>query len=242
MRKINIISDIFSLITPKVCSGCGDKLSLGELTICTSCRMSLPFTYDWKRADNPAFTTLDGLYAIEWAASFGFYRKNSNYAKAIKNMKFKRAKVSAQHLGEWFAYEITTACDNLKDIDYIIPMPIHTLRYLWRGYNQSEEIAKGMAKILQVHIDTKVVKRVKIGRVQSRLSNKKARKQNSENMFKVTDVSKLLGKHILIIDDTLTSGSTMLSLIEVIKRADYNCKISVATLARSDKRSDLNNV
>lgn len=242
MQKTNIISNLLSLIAPKVCSGCGDKLSVGELTLCTSCRISLPFTYDWKRSDNPAFAAMDGRYKVEWAASFGYYRSKDNYARAIRNIKFKRAKLAAQHLGEWFAYEIVIAGDPLRDIDYIIPMPIHILRYLWRGYNQSEEIAKGMAKILRVPIDTKVVKRVKRGKVQSKLSGRDVRLKNSENMFKVVDVNRLKEKHILLIDDTLTSGSTLLSLIETIKKSDISCKISVATLARTDKRSDKDHV
>ncbi len=242
MQKTNLISNLLSLIAPIVCSGCGDKLSTGELTLCTSCRMSLPFTYDWKRADNPALFTLDGLHKVEWAASFGYYRQEGNYARAIKNIKFKRAKSAAHHLGEWFAYEIVIASDSLKEIDYIIPMPIHKLRQLWRGYNQSEEIAKGMAKILRVPIDTKVVKRIKIGKVQSRLSGKDIRIKNSENMFKVIDSSKLEGNHVLLIDDTLTSGSTLLSLIDTIKRSNNECKISVATLARVDKRTDIEHI
>ncbi len=126
----------------------------------------------------------------------------------------------------------------LKDVDVIVPMPIHFTRKLWRGYNQSDEIALGMARILRKPLERDAIKRVKIGKVQSTLTSKNARLKNSTDMFKVADMTNITGKHILLVDDVLTSGATMLSLIDCIKRADPECRISVATLSRSEKNSN----
>lgn len=238
MQKSNLISNLLALIIPRICVSCHEKLGEGEITLCTKCRMEIPFTYDWHRRDNPAMTTLNAEHEIESAASFCFYRRGERFTNIILNIKFKHQRLAAKQLGEWFARELQESDMNLNNIDAIIPLPLHKYRLWWRGYNQSECIAEGVAKVLNAPIYKDVVKRDVHSKVQSKMKGRWLRIKNAENIFKISNPSAINGKHILIIDDVLTTGATLRSLIKCISDHTEECKISVITLARTEKRVD----
>lgn len=238
MQKSNLISNLLALIIPRICVSCHEKLSEGEVSLCTKCRMEIPFTYDWHRPDNPAMITLSAENDIEQAASFCFYRRGEKFTNIILNIKFKHQKLAAQQLGEWFAREIKDSQMQFGDLDAIIPLPLHRYRLWWRGYNQAECIAKGVSKVLNIPIYKDSVKRDVHTKVQAKMQGRWLRIKNAENIFKVIDPASLNGKHILLIDDVLTTGATLRSLIKCIATNTELCKISVVTLSRTEKRVD----
>ncbi|MFI3320947.1 MAG: phosphoribosyltransferase family protein [Rikenellaceae bacterium] len=235
MQKKSLISNIIELIIPKLCVACQSKLSEGERILCTSCRINIPYTYDWLESNNKTFELLNADYPIFWAASMCYYRKNDIFSRAILNMKFRNQSQSAKEFGAMFARVLKDKEISVKDVDIIIPLPLHPLKKLWRGYNQSELIADGMASIFGCDVEKKAVRRTVNNRAQSSIKNQKRRLKNSENIFRVAEGEKLDGKHILIVDDVITTGSTIHSLIKCITDSCDNCTISVATLARADR-------
>ncbi|MEG1934837.1 MAG: phosphoribosyltransferase family protein [Rikenellaceae bacterium] len=200
--------------------------------------MELPFTYDWLRRDNPAMNVLSAEKEIEMAASFCFYRRGDKFTNIILNIKFKHQQLAAKQLGQWFAREVKENGVGLDAIDLIIPMPLHKFRLWWRGYNQTYCIAEGIEKVFNAPICCDAVIRSVHTKVQSKMKGRWLRIQNTENIFKVVDSKKLEGKHILLIDDVLTTGATLRSLIRCITESTDNCKISVLTLSRTEKRVD----
>ncbi len=132
---------MLELIIPKLCCACHQKLSAGEEFICTKCRIELPYTYDWYKKDNPAFEILNADYPVEWASSLAFYHKNSNFSRAILNIKFNNQRDCGRELGEIFANELKNSKSIPTDIDLIVPVPLHWAKKAWRGYNQSYHIA-----------------------------------------------------------------------------------------------------
>lgn len=228
----NIINDLLSLLLPRVCIVCGEEVEADEESVCDLCKLRVPLTNFATDDNNPMVCRLRTHAPIERAAALFWYSRDSNWRKMIHEFKYRGAWYSAEKMGEWLGRELRKS-GNFDDVDLIVPIPLHTLKRLKRGYNQSEHIAIGVSRGLGVKYDFRAVRRVSNTASQA-LTQQSERWRNMESVFKVRREQKLRGRHILIVDDVFTTGATTTSCIEsIITACQGDVRISVATLAVS---------
>lgn len=234
IAEIRKYTDSFvHLFIPRYCSVCGEPLLDGEELMCTSCRWNMPLTYFWKDHDNPVWGRLSALFELRQASSFFFYTKGSGYDRLIHSFKYNGKYRISYELGYWFGQELK-ASGLYDDIDVVVPIPLHPIRFMKRGYNQSAHFARGLAHCLGVKVSTSNVIRSRHNRSQTRHSHNE-RWENVSGIFDVRNPSALEGKHLLIVDDVLTTGATIESCATAILSNVNDCRLSVATIATSSK-------
>jgi len=196
--------------------------------------MKLPYI---KQADEESANESDisklfwDVLPIERATSFIQYKHDSSSHNILVSLKYKHRPDIGVKMGELMAEELKDT-GFFNNIDFIVPIPLHWTRYWKRGYNQSERLAVGLSNIIGIPIERKAVKRIRANATQTNL-DKEQREKNVEGIFKVKDISRIHGKHILLIDDVLTTGATMISCGSAIAKADPSVKMSILTLARA---------
>jgi ComF family protein len=167
---------------------------------------------------------------IEKAAAFSFYTRGSRIRKLVHNLKYKGITEIGHEMGRIYAISLKSS-GFFKDIDIIVPVPLHPSKQRRRGYNQSEYISSGISEVAGLPVDLKSLKRISVSDTQTRRSRYE-RWINVEGIFGVTDSMALKGKHILLVDDVITTGSTIESCAaELLKIEDV--KVSVVALAVS---------
>lgn len=197
------------------------------------CRYNIPTTNYWVEEENPVKEHFDGLVPIHQASSFIFYSTHSPWREAIHKFKYRHAWRIAYNMARWYGSELK-ASGLYDDIDMVIPIPLHYKKILRRGYNQSTYIAEGIARELGVEYNSHLLRRTRNNPPQAR-NRATERWENVEDIFAVRNVAKLRGKHILLVDDVLTTGATITSCIGSILKAVPDCRVSVATLAVARK-------
>lgn len=217
------------LVAPSFCPICGGPISKENVGVCTMCELTAPLTNIWQQSENAMMERFWGLLPVEYASAFLWFIEDSEWREAIHQFKYKGAWRTAYNLGRWYGSYLRQS-GRYDGVDLIVPVPLHWLRRVGRGYNQSEYLADGIAEQLGVEVDRHSVVRSRYNRTQtSRLHSQ--RWQNVEGVFAVRDAEKLRGRHILLVDDVFTTGATIMSLGETILRAVPDARLSVATLA-----------
>jgi ComF family protein len=225
------LKGFIGLFFPEICVTCGNALVSQEKFICLKCLSDLPKTNFHLAKDNKAEQLFWGRAKFESGASFIFFRKGSKYQRLIYFLKYKGLKEIGEELGKYFGYELL---ENpvFQGIDLIVPVPLHPKKQRKRGYNQSEWIALGIGFALSKPVDITSLARVVHTETQTRKS-KFERWENVKGIFKVTDPLILRGKHILLVDDVLTTGSTLEACAETLSSVE-GIRISFATLGMAD--------
>lgn len=236
--KYSPLTDIRRLFFPPVCAACGRGLTDQDDFLCNYCRWEIPLTNFWRKPDNPVTAIFHGHLPVVNASAFYFFVSNSNFRDLIHDFKYHNNWLLARKMGEWYGAELASS-QLYADIDLIVPVPLHIRKKIKRGYNQSEYIAEGISKATGFPLDAKSVRRSTHNTSQTR-RRKSERWQNVEGIFAVHKPDALRGKHLLLVDDVLTTGATIISLGETILKAVPDCRLSVATLAVS--RSELDSI
>lgn len=228
MNLRNLLSCFLEVLFPKICFLCGRCLVVGEDSICLTCLWETPKTNYHLQKDNPIEKRFWGKIPVEFASSYLFFEKELSVQKLMHLLKYKGEKEIGLLLGRYFGAELRVA--NLcSDIDLIVPVPLHKNRMRKRGYNQSEWIAKGLSDALKKPLDTTTLIRT----IENPTQTHKGvfeRWENTLGVFKVLDKSQFEKKHILLIDDVLTTGSTLEACAQSILQV-AETKISIVTLA-----------
>ena len=224
----NPFADLLDLIYPNLCFICGETLLKSESHICLSCLNNIPRTNYHLLTDNPVEKRFWGKAPIFRGTSFFFFQKGSPFQKLLHELKYKGNKEIGEILGRYAAAELLNSPD-FCSIDIIIPIPLHPKRFAQRGYNQSEWIGKGLSAVLNKQQDTNTLKRIKETATQTKKSVFE-RFENTEGIFELSGAKELEGKHLLLIDDVLTTGSTLNAAINTLLNIP-NVKISIFTLA-----------
>jgi ComF family protein len=220
--------DFISLLFPRLCFACGDHLVRNEILICTNCYISIPRTNYHLAEDNPVAQLFWGRCLISKAAAFSFYNKGSRIRKLIHNLKYKGVKEAGYELGRIYGLSLKSS-GFTEDIDLIIPVPLHPSKQRKRGFNQSECISRGLAETTGLPLELKALIRITQSDTQTKRSRYE-RWMNVNGIFAVNDSEKLRGKHVLIVDDVITTGSTLEACAgELLKIEDV--RVSVAALA-----------
>lgn len=227
MRRNNLLLEFSHLFFPAVCMVCGEQLVHSEECICLRCLYKLPRTHNFKQRDNAAELLMAGRIPFERIASFCVYAKGGMLPPLIHQLKYHRQQKVGLLLGRVFGEDMLGS-DFMKTIDVIIPVPLHPKREKNRGYNQAEVIARGLSESTSLPVMVGNLSRVLFNPTQTKRS-KTQRWENVKHIFRVNDPDLLAHKHLLLVDDVITTGST----IEACGIALQGCpeiKISVATL------------
>lgn len=222
------IDSFIHLFFPQSCIVCDGPLSSSEKYICIKCLSSIPRTNFHLHRHNNAEKYFWGQIPIERATSFLYYSKGSDFKEIFYYLKYRNNKEIGEFMGRITALEIQNS-GFFSDIDIIIPIPLHKRKKKERGYNQSEWIAKGISKITGIPINTTLLCRKIHNPTQTR-KNAYERWENVQEIFSVSGNENINGKHILLVDDVLTTGATLLSASQTLTKV-YNIKISIFTLA-----------
>ncbi len=222
---------VLGLFYPNNCPGCGAPLVAGEKYICSHCITDLPYTYFKNTRKNIVSELLLGRFNLENASSLCYFIKSGRLQKLLHNLKYNNRPEIGQELGIYLGNELKKS--NSDDFDVIVPVPLHFKKLKIRGYNQSEEIAKGIKTAIDKPIDTSSIERVIYTETQTK-KNKIQRWNNVKNIFEIKSPENLENKHILIVDDVITTGATLEALASKIQTVN-NTKISVASIAIAKK-------
>jgi len=220
--------DFISLLFPRLCYACGDHLVRNENLICTQCYVVIPRTKYHVEEDNPVARLFWGRCMIEKAAAFSFYNKGSRIRNLIHNLKYKGIKEIGYELGRIYGVSLKSS-GFTDDIDIIIPVPLHLSKKQKRGFNQSDLISEGLAIVTGLPVSTNSLARVAVSATQTKRSRYE-RWTNVEGIFEVTDPESIRHKHILLIDDVITTGSTIESCANELLKVE-GVKVSVVALA-----------
>jgi ComF family protein len=218
------LRSLSDLVFPPLCSGCKNPLSSDEKWLCLSCETKLPVAPYILQNDNPINALVKGRLKLHFSSSFLLFTKNGITQKLIHELKYKGNTAVGEELGYMFGEAIK---NHVEIPDAIIPIPLHPKKEKLRGYNQSYFIAKGLAQSLHTKVDETLVKRVKENQSQTSLTRFE-RWENVKDIFLCEHSSNY--KYIWMVDDTLTTGSTIESCANAILKTN-DVKLGIATLA-----------
>lgn len=218
--RVSFVTRLLDFIVPRRCAACGCRLSATEEDICTVCLTHLPRTdYQSDLTANPMAKNFWGLAPIERAAALFFYHSHSQTSHLIYSLKYYGQPHVAYTLGRIAAAEYADS-ELFSDIDFIVPMPLSRKRKRQRGYNQSEEIARGIGSATGIPVLTDAVRRTTFVKSQTMLIRWE-RMENVEGMFRLgSGAERLRNKHVLIVDDVVTSGATVISCANTLSHIE----------------------
>ncbi len=228
MKIGTLVNDFINLFYPNTCAVCHDGLARGEEVICTQCLYHIPRTRYWLETDNPVARLFWGRVNIENACSLFLFAKGSKYRKLIHQLKYNGREDIGVFLGREFGKELCRA-ELYKSVNFIIPVPLHPRRQKERGYNQAEVIANGLSKSMGIP----VIPDVLVRRVYTQTQTKKSRTERVQNVsgaFDLQNPEKISKHHVLLVDDVITTGSTLEVCAQTLLRVP-EIKVSVGTLA-----------
>lgn len=210
MKKI--FNSILEFFFPSLCIVCKIRLSNAEEHICLSCIEALPRTNYHNQEENRLEHYLGGKFVFHRAAAFCYFYKAGALQKIIHEFKYKQNADLAVFMGKLYGNELKSS-DFLKGVDYLIPIPLHPKRQKTRGYNQAEEICKGISEITDIPICTTAIERA-INNPSQTKHSKTERWKNVDGIFASTNNPNLKGKKILLVDDVITTGSTIEAIVK----------------------------
>lgn len=219
---------IFNLFFPKVCYACNSNLEDYEKYICTTCRHNLPVTNFHFNKSNVVEKVFYGRVKIIQATALFRFEKKGLVQQLLHNLKYRGQENIGMFLGKWLGSELATI-ETYKNIDAVIPVPLHQKKLRKRGYNQVAKFAKEIAESLQAdYIDNSLIK---ISNTKSQVTKKRfARWQSKTELFALVNPEQINNKHLLLVDDIITTGATLEACINMLNNAK-NVKISIATIA-----------
>ena len=227
-RKVSFWHRLFDLMSPRACAACNARLAESEEVLCCRCNLHLPRTgFAANAYDNEMAQCFWGRIAIERAAALFFYQPHAESGLAIYDLKYHRHPDYARSMGLFTAREF--ASNGFFDgIDAIVPIPLARVRQRERGYNQAEELARGVAEATGLPILAKAIRRnVFTGSLTQ--VNRQERTELVEGVFELRQPEKVADRHLLIVDDVVTTGATICSCGQELMKAS-NVKLSVLSL------------
>ena len=225
--NLPIFNYLTELFFPRLCVVCGDKLIEQEQWICLHCLHHIPRTNFHLEPDNRVAQIFYGRVKLEFATSFFYFSKGSKYQSLLHALKYKGMKELGAEIGKHFGIDLMQSPDFLS-VDVICPVPLHPQKEKKRGYNQSWWVASGIALQMQKELSDDNLKRVTATETQTRKSRFE-RWQNVEGIFELSHPDAFAGKHILLIDDVVTTGATLEACAQTIL-SQTDARVSIATL------------
>ena len=214
---LTLWNDLLGLFYPRICGACGAPLIDGEELLCLYCLFELPrLSYHrYPDDENPLRNIFAGCSSVRQVITYLHFEKEGLVQHLIHEFKYHNNDRLAIYIGRLAARELRSE-GYLTDVDLLVPVPLHPRKMRQRGYNQSERVARGLASVYHHPIDTTSLIRHTYTKTQTQKSAYE-RRQNVKNVFTVAHPERLAGHHILLIDDVLTTGSTLLNCIDALR-------------------------
>ena len=223
----NLLQDLLWLVYPHPCAACDRPLMEGEDCICTSCRFHLPQTRYHKEPENPVEKHFWGRIPVAGATAFFHFSKGERVQRLIHRLKYKDWPEIGRAVGSWMGHELISV-PAFSVVDLILPVPLHPRRRYRRGYNQSALLAEGLAASLGKPWGEMLERNVATS-TQTR-KHRYERYENVNRVFQVKQPGQIEGRHILLVDDVITTGSTLVSCAEMLLEIP-GTRISIAAMA-----------
>lgn len=228
VSMIPFLHDLLHLFYPEVCAACGNALFAGEHALCTVCRALLPRTGFEMHRSNPVEKQFWGKVPVHSAASLYYFHKGSKVQHLIHRLKYKGEVEAGREAGRILGAALARS-PLFEGIHCVVPVPLHKSRLRTRGYNQSEPVAEGVAESMGIPTSSKVLARVKAA-VSQTSKGRYARWENAGSSFVVAEPQSVTGKHFLVVDDVITTGSTLSACADVLLASGASA-VSLASLA-----------
>jgi ComF family protein len=223
-----MLNSLINLFFPKVCAGCKSFIGANEYVVCTTCRHELPLTNHHLNPENEAFKKFYGRVPVEYASTFLYFHKKGMVQEMIHNLKYKGHEEIGTLLGQWYASDLENS-DFVKDVDVIIPVPLHKKRLKERGYNQVTNFGLALSESFEIPLNDTILKRKIYLKTQSK-KNLLGRMDGIESVFDVAFNEEDKNKHYLLIDDVLTTGATLEACSKALLKIP-GAKISIVCMA-----------
>lgn len=214
-----------------VCEACNNVLVDNELVVCTKCRHDLPVTnFHFNDADNVK-KVVYGRVKLVQATALLHFSKRGVVQQMLHNLKYRGHQDISGFLGRWLGAELKTI-EAYKQVDVVVPVPLYKTKLRQRGYNQVEQFGKAIAKALNADYSDEVLIKTKSTKTKV-FEGRLSRWNDDRAVFAISDTQSLRGKHILLVDDIITTGATVEACATELLKID-NIKLSLATMAIAD--------
>ncbi|OUR91578.1 amidophosphoribosyltransferase [Flavobacteriales bacterium 34_180_T64] len=226
-----MVKNLLNLFFPKVCLGCTNYLIEHEALICTSCRHELPLTNYHFDGSDIVKNVLYGRVNLQEATALLHFSKKGIVQQLMHNLKYKGHEDIGKLFGIWLGEELNTI-ETYPKVDLVIPVPLHRSKLKRRGYNQVSKFGQEVAKALDVEYRNDILKKVVNTKTQV-FKDRLKRSTEKDAVFIIDETQELKGKHILIVDDIITTGATIELCTHAFKNVE-DLKFSLATMAITD--------
>lgn len=219
---------------PRHCVVCHRRLALSERYVCAVCQRKLP-VFPSSYTDNTITDAFLGHLPVEKGTAMFYYNHESPYRQILFELKYRHCPQIGYAFGKAWAQHLAPQ-SFFEGIDMLIPLPLANKRKRERGYNQSEWIARGIAAVTGIPIRTDIVRRAIANPTQTHL-DKEQRRSNVNNIFQLQQPDAIENKHILLIDDVMTTGATLISCCRTLLAPNCGTRISIFVLAKTMYKS-----
>lgn len=226
--RLQPLRELADIIFPRHCLHCGELLLGDERYLCTHCWLHLPYTRNAPVANNETEQLFQSHREVIAAMSLLYFHAESPSRDIIHNIKYQGARKLAISMGIIIGEQLADS-RRFNTVDLLVPVPLHPQREQHRGYNQSELICRGIAQVLKKPIDSRNLVRTVNTESQTHMTVEE-RKENVSGVFAVRKPEKYKNKHILLVDDVVTTGSTTAACCDTLKTIE-GIRISIASLS-----------
>ncbi len=226
---IHIRNALLDLLFPKICNGCQGVLGAKEQIICTPCRHEIPLAGFHKTKADTLKKIFYGRVVIQEATALLVFQKKGITQSLLHNLKYKKQEEISPFLGHWLGAELSEI-KAYNTIDAVVGVPLHKNKEKTRGYNQVTGFGRAIAGALGVDYLEDVL--VKVSKTDSQVFKSRLKRIQEQHKFTLANKAKIANKHILLVDDIVTTGATLESCATQLQQAE-NIKISIATMAIS---------
>jgi ComF family protein len=222
-----------NLFFPEFCYSCGSDLVSREQLLCLRCLHQLPFTRFEKIKGNPVEKIFWGRIPIEFAASLLYFTKGSTVERLLHQLKYRSKKEVGIYCGRLMGQALKkSGCP--EKIDFIIPLPLFKKKERQRGYNQAKLICDGLSETLSIPVSTEIVERIESTETQTH-KNRVERWLNMQGRFRLKTSDEIQNKHLILVDDVITTGATLESCAQELLKA--GARVSIYTLGYSSSKN-----
>ncbi|MVN76306.1 ComF family protein [Hymenobacter sp. HMF4947] len=226
----SLLADFAALFFPRSCLACAEPLVAGEQHLCTACRTELPYTdyHLLPAAQNPLARRFWGKVPVVHTLSYLHFLRHGRVQHLLHQLKYKGQQQVGKALGHLYASELVAA-GLQAEFDLVVPVPLHRRKLARRGYNQADAFAEGLVLALPCPHAATALRRTEHTTTQTRKSRTE-RWQNVATVFEVAEPTTIAGRHVLLVDDVLTTGATLEACAAVLLAAGARA-VSIATIA-----------
>jgi ComF family protein len=222
---------ILSFLFPRLCVSCQQDFCYKEEVLCLSCDHKMPKTDFHLRKENPFANRLRGRFPFYNAASYFLFQKGGHVQELIHAIKYDDRPTAAMIIGEQYGQRLRQS-PFFSDVEAIVPVPMHPVKQRIRGYNQAAMFAMGLANVMEIPMLERALSKQRLTTSQTKRRGRFSRWENVVEVFALEEnhLNKLAGKHILLVDDVLTTGATLEACAEQLLKVE-GIKLSIATMA-----------